>query len=146
MRKLLAIIATIMVLQLVIVPATYAAPPAWGGDDDCGDEICYVVQRGDTLFKIGREFGVDPYYIAQVNGLYNPNCIYAGQVLYIPADDCCGFEGGMGYYPWPGYGPGGGMGYYPQPGPWTYQPLPYQNPTPPGYGQNPTPPGYYHGW
>jgi LysM repeat protein len=38
------------------------------------------------LFSIGRRYGVNPYYIAKVNGLRNPNYIYAGQILYIPAE------------------------------------------------------------
>lgn len=44
----------------------------------------YVVQRGDTIFRIARTFGVNPWVLAQYNNLYNPNRIYVGQVLYIP--------------------------------------------------------------
>jgi LysM repeat protein len=36
------------------------------------------------LFCIGRGYGVDPYAIAVQNGIVNPSCIYAGQVLKIP--------------------------------------------------------------
>jgi LysM repeat protein len=45
----------------------------------------YVVQRGDTLFSIGRKFGVDWQLIAEANGIVNPNLIFPGQVLKIPA-------------------------------------------------------------
>jgi spore germination protein len=44
----------------------------------------YVVQYGDTLFRIARRFGVNLYHLAQYNNIYNLNRIYAGQVLYIP--------------------------------------------------------------
>jgi LysM repeat protein len=44
------------------------------------------VHWGDTLYSIGRYYGVSPYRIAKANDLYNPNHIYAGQVLYIPTD------------------------------------------------------------
>ncbi len=44
----------------------------------------YVVQPGDWVAKIARQFGVNPTVLAQVNGLWNPNIIYAGQVLVIP--------------------------------------------------------------
>ncbi len=44
----------------------------------------YVVQWGDTLARIARAFGVDMYVLARVNGIYNVNHIYAGQVLSIP--------------------------------------------------------------
>jgi LysM repeat protein len=49
-----------------------------------GSGFHYKVRYGDTLFAICRKFGVDPYHIARVNGLPNPNHIYAGQFLYIP--------------------------------------------------------------
>ncbi|MCA9979538.1 MAG: LysM peptidoglycan-binding domain-containing protein [Anaerolineales bacterium] len=45
----------------------------------------YVVQAGDTLFSIGRRFGVDHRLIAEANGIVNPNLIFVGQVLKIPA-------------------------------------------------------------
>lgn len=44
----------------------------------------YVVQYGDTLFKISQRFGVNMYALAQNNNIYNLNRIYAGQTLYIP--------------------------------------------------------------
>ena len=44
----------------------------------------YMVRYGDTLASIARYFGVNMYSIAQANGIYNLNRIYAGQVLVIP--------------------------------------------------------------
>jgi len=44
----------------------------------------HTVRPGETLFCIGRAYGVDPYAIARRNGILNPNAIRAGQVLAIP--------------------------------------------------------------
>jgi N-acetylmuramoyl-L-alanine amidase len=44
----------------------------------------YVVQYGDTLGRIARRYGISWRVLAQVNGISNPNLIYAGQVLTIP--------------------------------------------------------------
>lgn len=44
----------------------------------------YVVQRGDTLSRIARRYGVSWRVLAQVNSISNPNRIYAGQQLIIP--------------------------------------------------------------
>ncbi len=97
MKKILTIIFVVAALQLVLVSATYAAPAAWG--DDGG--AYHTVRYGETLYSIGRAYGVNPHRIAEANGLYNPNYIYAGQVLYIPK----GHQGG--------HKPGGGGGHMP---------------------------------
>jgi LysM repeat protein len=91
MRKISTIAILVLLLQLVLISASYAAPPAHG---DGGNGTYHRVRYGETLFSIGRQYGVYPYTIAQVNGLRNPNRIYAGQVLYIPSsggwNDCGG--------------------------------------------------------
>lgn len=45
--------------------------------------VRYTVASGDTLSAIGTKFGVDYHTIAQINGISDPNKIYAGQVLVI---------------------------------------------------------------
>jgi len=45
----------------------------------------YTVKRGDTLSSIGRKFGWSAACLAQVNNMPNPNELYAGRVLWIPA-------------------------------------------------------------
>lgn len=130
-KKILPIIAVVVLLMLFMAPAASAAPPAWGGnwDGDCGG-VHHCVQWGETLYSIGRMYNKDPYYIAQVNGLYNPNHIYAGQILYIPPDGPP--------YPWFAHRPTGcydqGCGDYGHP-----RPTPYYGH---GYGYDGT--GYYY--
>ncbi len=47
-------------------------------------ERTYTVKPGDTLSKIGREFGVTYQSIAKLNNIENPDLIYPGQVFRIP--------------------------------------------------------------
>lgn len=46
----------------------------------------YIVKPGDTLSKIANEFGTSYQYLAQLNGIQNPNKIYVGQVLKIKGE------------------------------------------------------------
>jgi len=45
----------------------------------------YIVQRGDTLTKVSQEFDVSIASIVELNDIANPNLIYAGEILRIPA-------------------------------------------------------------
>ena len=45
----------------------------------------YTVKTGDTLYSIARKYGWTASYLAQVNTIPNPDEIYAGRVLWIPA-------------------------------------------------------------
>ena len=83
MKKVLTIIFVVAALQLAVVSIASAD----GGSNNSYHRVRY----GDTLYSIGRQYGVSAYRIADANGLRNPNHIYAGQVLYIPSggfDDC----------------------------------------------------------
>ena len=60
------------------VPTSAPTQPPSGG------AITHVVQRGDTISRIARAYGVSISAIVQTNRLSNPNIIYIGQVLRIP--------------------------------------------------------------
>jgi len=47
----------------------------------------YTVLPGDWIFKIAREFGVDPQAIIDLNELVNPAALEVGTVLQIPASE-----------------------------------------------------------
>ena len=46
--------------------------------------IIYIVQKGDTLWKIAKTFRSTIDDIARINGIENPDKIYVSQKLYIP--------------------------------------------------------------
>jgi len=77
-------------------PQPPAPPPATVAPTG---QTSYTVQPGDRLFSIGRQFGVNPYAIAQANRIGWPYTIRPGQVLVIPAG------GTVGPSPTPGAGP-----------------------------------------
>jgi LysM repeat protein len=65
----------------------------------------YVVQYGDTLYRIALRFGTTVQAIADANGITNPNLIYVGQRLVIsggtvtpPAATATPPPGGSGTY------------------------------------------------
>lgn len=91
MRRM-SIVVVVLLVAALIAPATASAAPAqWGG-------FWHRVHFGETVFSIGRLYGISPYSIAAANGLGNWNLIYAGQSLWIP-----GYGSPYpGPYPWPG--------------------------------------------
>lgn len=46
----------------------------------------YTVQRGDTLSGLAARFGTDVATLARINGISNPDRIYAGQQLAVPGE------------------------------------------------------------
>jgi LysM repeat protein len=46
----------------------------------------YVVQPGDTLYRIAAQFGTNVPTLVGMNNIANPNLIYVGQVLRVPGD------------------------------------------------------------
>jgi LysM repeat protein len=96
--KALLFLVFLLVLQLIVGVTTALAEPGW-----------HVVRWGETLYSIGRMYGVSPYAIAAANGLPNPNYIQGGQRLYIPG-------------PGDGHGPGDDHGHGPGPGNYIVRP------------------------
>ncbi len=62
-------------------PTTAPAAPAAASP---GGLSTYTVQRGDTLFSIGRKYNVTAAAIIAVNPAINPSRIFAGQVINLP--------------------------------------------------------------
>ncbi len=98
------------------VPVTPIATVAPGGGEGSLVNGIYVVQAGDTLFRIGLRYNMTASTIAQCNGILNPHSIYVGQQLRIPgAGATCvgGSTGGQQPVPaQPIYGTGGSYTNY----------------------------------
>ena len=72
--------------QVLYIPSGYSAPVYYPEPSYYSSGGTYVVQRGDTLSKIARRYGVGLSDILAVNPqIYNASLIYAGQVISLPA-------------------------------------------------------------
>ncbi len=98
--KGLIVVLALVPLLLLATPST--AAPAQGPMHTA----VHVVRPGETLFSIARMYGVNVHEIAMTNHLVNPNLIYVGQRLVVPA----------GYAPPPSMPQPGGQVYVVKPG------------------------------
>jgi LysM repeat protein len=74
----------IWVGQALWIPRGYTPRPGPDHRPHPRCAVTHTVRHGQTLHSIGRYYGVNPWAIASVNGIYNMNLIYAGQRLCIP--------------------------------------------------------------
>ncbi len=69
--------------QVLNIPIT--APPIPPTGDEAGENHIYVVQVGDTMGEIARQFGVSLRALLRANPqITNPGIIYPGQEIFIP--------------------------------------------------------------
>lgn len=73
------VVVVVLVLLLAAPVAASAAPSQTAAGSGCSQ--FYVVRRGDTLANIAWRNGTSVWYLANLNGISNPNRIYAGQTL-----------------------------------------------------------------
>ena len=126
MRKILAL--GIIVLVVLVLTAASPSPTSAAGPTSY-----YVVHYGDTMYSIAGRYGVSSWALAQANQMWNPNNIYAGQVMFIPCAGC--YTPRPTPCPWQGYcqdqqpnrNQYQNMYPYPNPRP---NPNPYPNPYP----------------
>lgn len=85
-------LATVTVLAAFAL-AGFAGTPA-SADPGPGSGGQYLVPRGDTLSAIAQRFGVSVSALAAANGISNPDLIYAGNYLTIPAGGTAASGGG----------------------------------------------------
>lgn len=74
-RRLFVFPAILLIASLLALPALAQQPSG---------VTIYVVQRGDTLYRIALQYGLTVNDIARVNSLTNPNSIDVGDRLLIP--------------------------------------------------------------
>jgi LysM repeat protein len=68
----------------VSAPDPNAAPPA-ENPETVASSTTHVVQPGEHLAQIARQYGVSWVAVAQANNISNADTIYSGQTLIIPA-------------------------------------------------------------
>ncbi len=61
-------------------PEPYVAPPAYSGNTET-----YMVQKGDILSRLAVDFGTTTKTLISMNNLSNPDVLYVGQELRVPA-------------------------------------------------------------
>ena len=71
---------------VLTIPGGYDG--GWNQGGSCGPATdaygnYWVVCRGDTLGRIARYYGVSWRYLQSVNGIWDPNRIFPGQVIRI---------------------------------------------------------------
>jgi LysM repeat protein len=88
-KKVLVLLsrATLIALLLVLLIGIAGVTPVLAASNT---SVIHIVRSGETLYSIARSYGVNMWTIARANGIANPNYIYAGQRLVIPA----GWAGG----------------------------------------------------
>ncbi|HUS69915.1 MAG TPA: LysM peptidoglycan-binding domain-containing protein [Anaerolineae bacterium] len=77
-------LAMVFVLMVILGGASLPALAAPGAAPERQGTTIHIVQWGETLYIIAGWYGVTVNAIVSANGLYNPNYIYAGQMLVIP--------------------------------------------------------------
>ena len=87
-RNGLARASKIVAGQILIIPMAEQAPPEQDSSVDVGVEDVvrtHKVRRGESLQEIGKRYGIEWQTLAALNQISNPNLIYAGQMLTVPA-------------------------------------------------------------
>jgi LysM repeat protein len=74
----LGLVGVLVVSVLAAAAPVRAARLAQGG-------VVHVVQWGETLFRIARQYGTSVEAVSAANGIADPTHIYAGQRLVIPS-------------------------------------------------------------
>ncbi len=87
------LLLAVLVISGLLIGATpaLAAPPATSGGSGCSQ--FYMVRPGDTLYSIAWRYHTTVYELMKLNGISNPNYIYAGQTLCV----CAGAPIPMGF-------------------------------------------------
>lgn len=78
MKRIALAVLTCVSLVVLLTQVAWASPPQYW-------PFIHIVRWGENLSSIARIYGTTVAAIVQANGIPNPNRIYAGQRLVIPA-------------------------------------------------------------
>lgn len=97
--RFLIVVVVLSFVMIGAVPAQPAVAATEAAPANHGYCVAWhYVTRGQTLSGIGAYYGVHYKHLANANGIYNPNHIYVGQRLCIPAGGGYGHGHGHGGY------------------------------------------------
>jgi LysM repeat protein len=82
MRSRMVIVAFVFALVMALVSVVPAS--ASNASAACGPNVTHLIRRGETLFRIARNYGTTINAIAAANNIANINRIYWGTTLRIP--------------------------------------------------------------
>jgi LysM repeat protein len=82
MRRLEVIVTALLAFAALF--GAIVAPTAAQQGSGTGTTT-YIVQPGDNLYRISLKFGLSVNVLAQANGIVNPDFVYVGEKLVIPA-------------------------------------------------------------
>lgn len=74
-------------------PQPIAPPPSDSGNGGGGEQTIYVVEQGDSLLAIALRFNLTLEALLAANQLDNPDFVFSGQRLVIPAPSGAGATG-----------------------------------------------------
>jgi uncharacterized protein (TIGR02594 family) len=80
--------------DLIYAGDTLRIPPASHGHGGGAQPATHLIRPGETLSQLARTFNTDIATLARLNGIRNPNLIYAGQTLRLPGGSGRGSTGG----------------------------------------------------
>ena len=78
------------ILMMLLLGWTLSFGTSGVAAQDCGDDTVHVVQSGETLSGIARQYGISQNAIMEANSITDANLIFSGQRLVIPG--CVGAE------------------------------------------------------
>jgi lipoprotein NlpD len=58
--------------------------PAEQHDEPALAGVLHVVQRGETVYRIARTYGIDPADLMETNGIADPRAVAVGAELFVP--------------------------------------------------------------
>jgi murein DD-endopeptidase MepM/ murein hydrolase activator NlpD len=83
MKRIGAIVYRLLVIASLFLLASCVTT----GPTSLTTGVYHTVEKGQTLWRISKTYGVDMQLIAEYNDIYDPDLIFEGQELYIPGVD-----------------------------------------------------------
>jgi len=81
MRRIDALLYRLLVIASLFLLASCVTT----GPTTLTTGVYHTVEKGQTLWRISKTYGVDMQLIAEYNDIYDPDLIFEGQELFIPS-------------------------------------------------------------